>query len=54
MADIKNITIDGTTYDLKDAKAREDVSDLKEDLDDRVYFDSEGYICFKTGGIVNE
>lgn len=32
MADIKNITIDGTTYDLKDAKVRGDVSDLKEDL----------------------
>lgn len=32
MADIKNITIDGTTYDLKDDKARNDVSDLKEDI----------------------
>ena len=34
MADIKNITIDGTTYDLKDDKARNDVSDLKEDFTD--------------------
>lgn len=45
MADIKNITIDGTTYDLKDDKARNDITDLKEDLDDvigAVY--SDGYI----------
>lgn len=33
MADIKNITIDGTTYDLKDDKARNDITDLKEDFD---------------------
>lgn len=32
MADIKNITIDGTTYDLKDDKARNDITDLKEDI----------------------
>ena len=44
MADIKNITIDGTTYDLKDAKAREDVSDLKEDFDDYG-------VLFQTGSV---
>lgn len=45
MADIKNITIDGTTYDLKDAKAREDVSDLKEDIDDLGFSVVNGKLC---------
>lgn len=50
MADIKNITIDGTTYDLKDAKARTDVSDLKEDIITLLtYAEYDGYIS--DGGI---
>lgn len=49
MADIKNITIDGTTYDLKDAKAREDVSDLREDIGDR----AENEMSVRLGGTFN-
>lgn len=45
MADIKNITIDGTTYDLKDAKAREDVSDLKEDFESLGLSVADGMLC---------
>lgn len=32
MADIKNVNLDGTLYNYKDEKARNDISDLKEDL----------------------
>ena len=32
MADLSKLKVNGTTYDLKDAKAREDVSALKEDI----------------------
>ena len=49
--EVKGIEINGTTYDYKDEKARDDIADLKEDLDHKVYFDAEGYLCFKEGGI---
>lgn len=56
MADIKNITIDGTTYDLKDDKARNDITDLKEDLQlldidiiENSYITTSGVITSYTG-----
>ena len=45
MADIKDVTIDGVNYNFKDAKAREDVSDLKEELNDSQLID---YVQFNS------
>ncbi len=45
MADIKNITIDGVNYDIKDAKAREDVTDLKEDYESLGLSVVDGMLC---------
>ena len=42
---------DGTTYQSAGSAIRGQVGDLKEDLDYKVYFDAEGYLCFKEGGI---
>lgn len=38
MGDISKLNVGGTLYDIKDAKARTDVSDLKEDLDTKLPF----------------
>ena len=46
MADIKTITVDNVVYDIKDAKARFDISDLEtavsniEDLSDTVFYNA--------------
>ena len=44
-------TTDKTSIVAAVNEVKGDTADLKEDLDYKVYFDAEGYLCFKEGGI---
>ena len=45
MADIKNVNLDGTLYNYKDEKARNDISDLKEDYESLGLSVVDGMLC---------
>lgn len=58
MGDISKLNVGGTLYDIKDAKARTDVSDLKEDFKDEINlivssFDTIEPYLYKTGAYIN-